>query len=216
MFRLHSIRGFPPIPDRFTLKCEPPVGTPREASNTVTAEHMTDPYETREGGLGAEQTGSASPPGPLRAGLVFRRRMRFDPDTIRRGALASGDENPLHHDAAAGRASRFGGLIASGAHTAALMAGMMATELTRLTPGVGLDFACSFRRAVRAGRTMVLEWEIAGLEPSPKLGGHLVRLEGRMIDADTGEIALTARATCLTGEAFGTGVDAPAGSIPAR
>jgi 3-hydroxybutyryl-CoA dehydratase len=133
----------------------------------------------------------------LTVGHHFSRTVTFDEAAIRAFAAAAGDENPLHHDAAFAAASRFGGIIASGTHHGALMMGLVATELTRLGAGVGLDFSLSFRKPVPAGSTMRLEWEVTASEPAPRLGGTIAHLAGRMTDAATGATVLTATGKCL-------------------
>ena len=133
----------------------------------------------------------------LTVGHQFARIVTFDEASIRAFATASGDENPLHHDADVAAASRFGGLIASGTHHGALMMGLVATELTRHGPGVGMEFTLSFRKPVRAGSTMRLAWVVTAIEPAPRLGGAIVRMEGTVTDVDTGTLAATTTGTCL-------------------
>jgi acyl dehydratase len=133
----------------------------------------------------------------LTVGHHFSRTVTFDEASIRAFAQAAGDENPLHHDAAFAAASRFGGIIASGTHHGALMMGLVATELTRIGAGVGLEFGLSFRKPVPAGSTMRLEWEVTASEPAPRLGGTIAHLAGRMTDVATGVVVLTATGKCL-------------------
>jgi len=133
----------------------------------------------------------------LKVGHHFFRTVTFDEASIRAFAVAAGDENPLHHDAEFAAASRFGGIIASGTHHGALMMGLVATELTRIGAGVGLDFALSFRKPVPAGSTMRLAWEVTATEQEPRLGGTIAHLAGRMTDAASGVVVMTATAKCL-------------------
>jgi acyl dehydratase len=121
----------------------------------------------------------------------------FDAEAIRAFATAAGDANPLHHDAEAAAASRFGGLIASGTHYGALMMGLLATELTGHGPGVGMEFALRFRRPVRSGATMRLEWVVTDIRPSPRQRGSVVTVEGTVADAATGEVAATTTGKCM-------------------
>jgi acyl dehydratase len=133
----------------------------------------------------------------LTVGHHFSRTVTFDEAAIRAFALAAGDENPLHHDADFAQASRFGGIIASGTHHGALMMGLVATELTRLGAGVGLDFGLSFRKPLPAGATARLEWEVTALEQAPRLGGVIAHLAGRVTDLETGVVVMTATGKCL-------------------
>jgi acyl dehydratase len=135
---------------------------------------------------------------PYHVGERFSRIVTFDPDSIRAFAAMAGDHNPLHHDPAFAGNSRFGGLIASGAHYGALLMGLVATELTRYPEctTAGLDFSFKLREAVRAGQTLTLEWTIETNTPAARLGGELLHLKGHMIDG-AGVVYVTAAATCL-------------------
>ena len=133
----------------------------------------------------------------LTVGHSFSRTVTFDEASIRAFAQAAGDENPLHHDPAFAEASRFGGIIASGTHHGALMMGLVATELTRLGAGVGLEFGLSFRKPLPAGATMRLEWEVTAIEKAPRLGGVIAHLAGKVTDAATGVVVMTATGKCL-------------------
>ena len=134
----------------------------------------------------------------LAVGDVATREVLLGAEEIARQAAALGDTNPLHHDEAAARASRFGGLIASGAHTLALLTGFCAAFTTARAPALGLEFSYQLRRAVRAGDLFRMRWEVLAVEPSEKLGGELVTLaaeatdgEGRLLVTGTGRILVT-------------------------
>ena len=131
----------------------------------------------------------------LAVGDVATREVLLGAEEIARMAAALGDTNPLHHDEAAARASRFGGLIASGAHTLALLTGFCAGFTTSRAPALGLEFSYQLRRAVRAGDLFRMRWEVVAVEPSEKLGGDVVTLaaeardgEGRVLVTGTGRI----------------------------
>ncbi len=120
--------------------------------------------------------------GPLRVGDAAAREIALTAEDVKRFAALCGDTNPLHHDEAAARASRFGGLIASGAHLAALLTGSCAAFTTARGPAVGLEFSYQFRKAARAGVTLRLRWEVTAVEPSAKLGGDIVALRAEIRD----------------------------------
>jgi acyl dehydratase len=133
--------------------------------------------------------------GGLRVGESALREVTLTAEDIARHAAAFGDTNPLHHDEAAARASAFGGLIASGAHTAALLTGFCAGFTTSRTPALGLEFSYQFRRAARAGDLFRMRWEVVAVERSEKLGGEIVTLaaeardgEGRVLVTGTGKV----------------------------
>ncbi len=133
----------------------------------------------------------------LTVGHHFSRVVTFDEAAIRAFATAAGDANPLHHDADIARASRFGGIIASGTHHGALMMGLVASELTKFGAGVGLDFALSFRKPLPAGATMRLQWEVTATEAAPRLGGTIAHLAGSVTDVVTDAVVMTATGKCL-------------------
>jgi acyl dehydratase len=120
--------------------------------------------------------------GPLRVGDAAVQEIALTAGDIARFAALCGDPNPVHHDEAAARASSFGGLIASGAHLAALLTGCCAAFTTARGPAVGLEFSYQFRRAARAGSTIRLRWEVTGIEPSAKLDGDIVALRAEIRD----------------------------------
>lgn len=122
--------------------------------------------------------------------------MQLDAAAIRAFATLVGDTNPLHHDEVVAARSRFGGLIASGTHTSALMMAAVADFVTARRPSLGLETSCQFRRAVTAGTLLVAEWTVLTIEPKPSLGGHVVALGGRAADS-AGIIYLTGQAKTL-------------------
>jgi acyl dehydratase len=124
-------------------------------------------------------------------GERFSRRHVFTPEDIADFARRAGDMNPLHHDAEKAARSRFGGLIASGPQTSAMLMALAAAHLSREHDTVGLEFTFRFCRAVPAGLAATLSWEIASIEPHPKLGGDLVVFTGE-ITGDDGTRYLTA------------------------
>lgn len=140
-------------------------------------------------------------------GERFSRTVTFDPESIRAFAAMAGDRNPLHYDAAFASKSRFGGVIASGAHYGALLMGLIATELARHSDctTAGLDFSFKLREAVHAGQTLVLEWTIETKTPAARLGGELLHVKGHMIDS-AGVVYVTAAATFLLMQAVQNGI----------
>jgi 3-hydroxybutyryl-CoA dehydratase len=111
-------------------------------------------------------------------------------------AAAVGDTNPLHHDAAAAAASRFGRPIASGTQTTALLLALTASHYSKRGAMVGLEFWVRFRKAIFADETVRLEWLTIKVSPNAKLGGDVVDLRGRIRNA-AGETALGAKGRVL-------------------
>lgn len=117
-------------------------------------------------------------------GERFTASFSFPADEIREFAARSGDTNPLHHDEAFARTTRFGGLIAAAGHYTSLMMGVIAQTLTARGNGVGLGFTFRFERAVHAGETLHLTWTVAKVEPKPSLGGLIVDFDGTLARED--------------------------------
>jgi len=138
---------------------------------------------------------------PLRVGDFAVREVPLTAEDIVRYATLCGDTNPLHHDEAAARKSRFGGLIASGAHTIALLTGFCAAFTTSRAPCVGLEFSYQLRRAARAGDVLHLRWEVVAVEASEKLGGDLITLRGELRDQG-GALLVGASGKVLAREGF--------------
>ena len=119
---------------------------------------------------------------PLNVGDHASRDVELTRADVVRVAAELGDTNPLHHDEAAARSSRFGGLIASGAHLAGLMSGFLAEFTTSRGPGVGLEVAYQFHRAARPGGALRMRWEVVAIAHSAKLRGEVLSLAGEMRD----------------------------------
>ena len=103
---------------------------------------------------------------------------------VRDYALAVGDTNPVHHDADFAATTRYGRLIASGAHTAALLFALTASHFSSKGSVVGLGFEIRYRRPIFADETIRLEWLVRKVTHNVKLGGHVVELRGRIQCAD--------------------------------
>jgi 3-hydroxybutyryl-CoA dehydratase len=138
--------------------------------------------------------------GPPGIGDRAEQPLLLDAAAIRSGARLVGDMNPLHHDEAFARRSRFAGLIASGAHTAALLVGMLGQHFGNdSTDGaglVGVDYSVQFRAPVRVDCPMRMQWEVTGVEPR-RGGKTLVRMEGGIVGAADGAPAIMAKITML-------------------
>jgi acyl dehydratase len=132
----------------------------------------------------------------MRVGEKISREMTIDADGIRQYAMLAGDENPLHHDEEIAKKSRFGGLIASGTHTCALMMAVIPTYLSKRCSSVGLGFSVRLRQPVRAGERLYIEWTVVSIKPSARLSGHIVTFEGKLRTSN-GQIAITATQEAL-------------------
>ena len=111
-------------------------------------------------------------------------------------ARLSGDLNPLHHNATYAQKTRFGGVIVSGPQLISLMMGLLATRFSRETAMLGLEFAFQFRKAVKAGELITMEWEIVHAEPKASLQGVLADLDGKATN-DQEQIVLTGKGRVL-------------------
>jgi acyl dehydratase len=116
-------------------------------------------------------------------GETFSKRHVFTAEDIADFAMRAGDMNPLHHDAEKAAKSRFGGLIASGPQTSALLMGFAAAHFSKAHETAGLEFTFRFRRAVPAGLEAILAWEVTAIEWNAKLGGEIVTCKGAITDA---------------------------------
>ena len=104
----------------------------------------------------------------LAVGQTFRTGShRMELDAIRAFA-AEFDPQPFHLDEEAGRASVFGGLVASGWHTAAVAMRLLVGGELRIVGGlIGLGVEeLRWPRPVRPGDTLTVESEVLDLRPS--------------------------------------------------
>lgn len=129
-------------------------------------------------------------------GEEFGEDLPLTAEGIAQFASLAGDENPLHHDEAHARGTRFGGIIASGTQVVAAFMGLSATWASRRGASLGLEFSFRLKKAARAGDTLRMRWRVERVEPKAKLGGELVFLEGDVRDGE-GDVAVVAKATVL-------------------
>lgn len=97
------------------------------------------------------------------------------------------DPQPFHTDPEAAKGTFFGGLVASGWHTAAVSMGLMVRGEMPLDGGVVGQAVESLRwpRPVKPGDTLRVVMEVAGLEPHPvRAGFGNLRLFCRTLNQD--------------------------------
>ncbi len=134
-------------------------------------------------------------------GEKVSKTLRYSREDIALFARLSGDENPLHTDAAVAQRARFGEIIASGQHTSAHLMGMLATHFSRHDDGIRREMLClnmnfAFKTPVFADQDITLQWRVSNVEPKDKLQGLLVHLDGTA-SIGRGKPALIARGTIL-------------------
>jgi acyl dehydratase len=117
-------------------------------------------------------------------GHRIERRVRWTKEDIVAFAREVGDLNPMHHDEAYAATTRFGGLIASGAHTVAYMMALCGAEATVERPGVGLEFGFRLLGAAFPGEEVLFRWEVVAMEDSARPKGVLVSLRGDALGSD--------------------------------
>ena len=111
---------------------------------------------------------------------------------IERFTDISGDRNPLHYDAEAARASRFGEIIVQGGVTSAILNAVVAEEL----PGPGtvfLEVSWRFTAPVRPGDTITGTVEVTEAR-ADKPVTHV----RTTVTRDDGTVALEGTAVCYT------------------
>jgi len=87
----------------------------------------------------------------------FSKTLRLSELEISTFASASGDANPLHHDQEYASNSRYGGIVASGPHTSALLMGFAASYFSDIGPMLGIEFTFFFKAPVLADDSLTLE-----------------------------------------------------------
>lgn len=131
---------------------------------------------------------------PSTVGQVLEAPILFTPETVRAFAVLTNDSNPLHHDAELATETRFGGLIASGTQTTALLLGSLANHLFPGNASLGLSCSFQLRKAVPANAELIARWTVRRIVPKPSLSGVLVDLDGALVDT-RGTVFVEAGAT---------------------
>ena len=119
----------------------------------------------------------------IAVGETISKTLRVSREEIIAFAKMSHDENPLHTDNQVAQRARFGEIIASGQHTAAILMGMLATHYSRRDDGVRREMLClnmnfAFKGPVFADQEVVLQWKVAQAQWNTKLQGVLAHLDG--------------------------------------
>src|ERR1035437_10544354 len=110
----------------------------------------------------------------------FSSVIALTPKIVHDYALAVGDTNPVHHDPDFATTTRYGRLIASGAHTAALLFALTASHFSSNGSVVGLEFWVRYRRPIFADETIQLEWLFWKVLPHSKIRGGNAALSWRI------------------------------------
>ena len=120
---------------------------------------------------------------PPRVGARASRSRRISARDIELFTELTGDRNPLHYDAEAAAASRFGGIIVQGGVTSGLLNAVVAEEL----PGPGTVFLhvdWDFKAPVRPGDEITAEVEVLEAredKPLTKLRTTIVNQDGTVV-----------------------------------
>jgi len=121
--------------------------------------------------------------GMPRVGQKAERSRRIEPEYIRLFTEISGDQNPLHYDETAARASRFGEIVVQGGVTSAILNAVVAEDL----PGPGTVFLqvdWRFTAPVRPGDTITGTVEVLEVredKPITKLATSVRRQDGVVV-----------------------------------
>ncbi|WP_232519229.1 DUF1289 domain-containing protein [Caballeronia insecticola] len=111
-------------------------------------------------------------------GESFEATLALPSASIKHFATLVNDLNPLHHDDAYARASRFGTLIASGTQPTAHLMAMLAAHFSRDAQPLGLEFGIKLTRAVKADDVLTMHWQVVQAKWKASLNGDLVKLAG--------------------------------------
>ena len=123
-------------------------------------------------------------PSPVEVGFTFERTITLTKEEITTFARLSGDMNPLHHDKEVAKASRFGGIIASGPQSSALFMGTIATYLAPGYLVMGMKIEGEFRAPIYPDLELQIRWVAKTVIPKPKLNGYIVANEGGIYHKD--------------------------------
>ena len=121
---------------------------------------------------------------PVEVGFKFEKEIKLKEEEISTFAKLSGDMNPLHHDEEVAKASRFGGIIASGPQSSALFMGTIATNLTTGYTMLGMKIDGEFLAPIYPGLDLQIRWIVTSVIPKTKLNGYIVTVEGGIYHKD--------------------------------
>ena len=120
---------------------------------------------------------------PPEVGQKAERSRLIKPEYIRLFTEISGDENPLHYDDAAAKASKFGEIVVQGGVTSSILNALVAEDL----PGPGTVFLhvdWKFTAPVRPGDTITASVEVLDVrqdKPITKLATKVTRQDGIVV-----------------------------------
>ncbi len=117
-------------------------------------------------------------PCPVEIGFEFEKEIKLTKEDITTFAKLSGDMNPLHHDEGVAKASRFGGIIASGPQSSALFMGTIATHIAPGHIGLGMEIQGQFKAPIKPDIELQIKWAVTKVIPKAKLHGYIVSCEG--------------------------------------
>jgi len=112
-------------------------------------------------------------------------------------AALTGDNNPLHFDAAFAAGTKFGRLVVQGGLTTGLLHALVATDL----PGPGTVFLSQnwkFTAPVYIGDTITAEAEVLGVHASKPVTQLGVTVRRHALGEPPGEVVLEGEAWCYT------------------
>jgi len=132
---------------------------------------------------------------PVEVGFQFEKEIELTKEEITTFAKLSGDMNPLHYDVEAARASRFGGIIASGPQSSALFMGTIATYLAPGYTMLGMKIDGEFLAPVYPDLDLRIRWIVTRVTPKAKLNGYIATAEGGIHHKD--EQLFSGIGTCL-------------------
>jgi acyl dehydratase len=119
----------------------------------------------------------------MNIGDTARRTRKVTAHDIELFTELTGDRNPIHYDAAAAAATRFGGIVVQGGVTSGLLNAVVAEEL----PGPGSVFLhtdWSYRAPVRPGDTITAEVEVLDVradKPITRLRTAITNQDGTVV-----------------------------------
>ncbi len=139
--------------------------------------------------------------GFAKVGDVIAKQVSFSPEEISRFATDVGDNNPLHHDPAYARATRFGGIIVTGPQVLGHFYSILASHYSSGSAMLGLESAFKLLAPAYPDTVLDLSWRVTAVEAKPKMAGEIVDLEGAVTDPG-GTVVISATFRALVVESL--------------
>ncbi|QTL35261.1 MaoC family dehydratase [Pseudoalteromonas viridis] len=117
-------------------------------------------------------------------GYEIKQTLNLSERQIIDGAMAIGDRNPIHTDAAHPNTQKFGGLVASGSFVTGVFSALLPSDFINYGPMLGSHMDVKFKAPIRADVDYFMSWVVDSLEYKKSLNGTVYNMVGTVLDGN--------------------------------